>query len=332
MSLPWFRLYHRIIDDEKLRLLAFEDRWHFVAILSLKASGLMDEERGPMWERKVAVKLGVQLRELDEIGRRLHEVGLVDGALNPVAWDELQQRSDNSASRVKRYRDARKKAGLPAQWQPSKDLRSAVYARDGNACVYCRSESDLTIDHRIPVLRGGSNGLGNLQTACRACNAKKRDLTHKEYLARLEENGEFHKVAEHVLACNGYSNGIEEEREEDKKKKEPKGSTRTSVRKPDDVSHDVWRDFKKHRSKHGGVTDRVIAGFRREADKAGYTLEQAMDESITQGWRGFKAEFVKDKSNGKSTSVATAADRARSLLSGNGTGGMPRLSAPGRDE
>lgn len=69
------------------------------------------------------------------------------------------------------------------------------------------------------------------------------------------------------------------------------------VGKPDDVSDDVWRDFKKHRAKHGGITERVIAGFRREAEKAGWTLEQAMDESITQGWRGFKAEYVKGRSD-----------------------------------
>ena len=69
------------------------------------------------------------------------------------------------------------------------------------------------------------------------------------------------------------------------------------VGKPEDVSDEVWRDFKKHRAKHGGITDRVIAGFRREADKAGWTLERAMDECITQGWRGFKAEYVKERRN-----------------------------------
>ena len=37
MKMPWFRLYHRMIDDEKLRLLAFEDRWHFVAPTTCKA-------------------------------------------------------------------------------------------------------------------------------------------------------------------------------------------------------------------------------------------------------------------------------------------------------
>jgi hypothetical protein len=47
----------------------------------------------------------VQLRELDEIGRRLQEVNLVDENLSPVAWDELQYKSDNSTNRVKKYRE-----------------------------------------------------------------------------------------------------------------------------------------------------------------------------------------------------------------------------------
>lgn len=109
MSAPWFRLYHRMIDDEKLRLLAFEDRWHFVALCCLKADGLLDEERGGLWERKVAVKLGIQLRELDEVSRRLQEVGLIDAYLNPVAWDELQFKSDSSTSRVKAWRERKEK-------------------------------------------------------------------------------------------------------------------------------------------------------------------------------------------------------------------------------
>lgn len=104
-GLQWFRLYHRIVDDEKLRLLAFEDRWHFVALCCLKADGLLDTPNDNLRSRKIAVKLGVQLRELDEIGRRLQEVNLVDENLSPVAWDELQYKSDNSTSRVKKYRE-----------------------------------------------------------------------------------------------------------------------------------------------------------------------------------------------------------------------------------
>ena len=104
-SLPWFRLYHRIIDDDKLRLLAFEDRWHFVAFCCLKAEGLLDAPDDSLRDRRIAVKLGVQVRELEEIGRRLQEVGLIDQNLSPVAWDELQYKSDNSTERVKKYRE-----------------------------------------------------------------------------------------------------------------------------------------------------------------------------------------------------------------------------------
>lgn len=103
-KLPWLRLYHRIIDDDKIRLLAFEDRWHFIALLCLKCEGLLDNKKDAMIERKIALKLGVQLRELDEIKRRLSEVGLVDDSFNPVAWDDLQFKSDSSTGRVREYR------------------------------------------------------------------------------------------------------------------------------------------------------------------------------------------------------------------------------------
>lgn len=103
-TLPWFRLYHRMVDDEKIRLLAFEDRWHFIAICCLKADGLIDEPEGDLRQRKIAVKLGVQVRELDEITRRLFEVGLVDKNMQPVAWGDLQYKSDSSSERVKKYR------------------------------------------------------------------------------------------------------------------------------------------------------------------------------------------------------------------------------------
>jgi hypothetical protein len=103
--MPWFRLYHRTVDDDRLRLLAFEDRWHFIALCCLKASGMLDEELGSLRDRRIAVKLGVQVRELEEIGRRLQEVGLVFDDLTPCAWENLQARSDNSTPRVRAFRE-----------------------------------------------------------------------------------------------------------------------------------------------------------------------------------------------------------------------------------
>lgn len=108
---PWFRMYTEAVDDEKLRLLAFEDRWHYVAILCLKGQGLLDDDSEHQLRlRKIAVKMGVQLRELDEIARRLAEVGLIDQqTLQPVKWDTRQFRSDSSRERVARHRENQRK-------------------------------------------------------------------------------------------------------------------------------------------------------------------------------------------------------------------------------
>lgn len=111
-GLQWFRAYAGIVDDDKLRLLAFEDRWHFMALCALKCSGLLDEPEGQLRSRKIAVKMGVQVRELEEISRRLQDVGLVDETLNPLKWDELQYRSDKSTDRVKKWRENQQRNGM----------------------------------------------------------------------------------------------------------------------------------------------------------------------------------------------------------------------------
>lgn len=111
MKRQWFRAYTEMVDDEKLRLLAFEDRWHFVALLCCKAAGILDDGAEPeLLRRKVAVKLGVQLRELEEIARRLAEVELIEqDSLQPINWADRQYESDSSAERTRRYREKLKK-------------------------------------------------------------------------------------------------------------------------------------------------------------------------------------------------------------------------------
>jgi hypothetical protein len=75
-----------------------------------------------------------------------------------------------------------------------------------------------------------------------------------------------------------------------------KPSAREKIEKPIDVSEAVWRDFKRQRKKP--VTDTALRGIKREADKAGWTLQAALEEATTRGWESFKADWVKDKGNG----------------------------------
>ncbi|MBI1847308.1 MAG: HNH endonuclease [Candidatus Rokubacteria bacterium] len=60
-------------------------------------------------------------------------------------------------------------------------------------CHYCRRQVGpraLTMDHVVPLGRGGRSSRGNAVPACKACNTKKQSLVPVEweaYLRSLEE-------------------------------------------------------------------------------------------------------------------------------------------------
>lgn len=51
----------------------------------------------------------------------------------------------------------------------------AIYNRDGNSCIYCDSKDNLSLDHLIPRVKGGSNSERNLVTSCVSCNSERKD-------------------------------------------------------------------------------------------------------------------------------------------------------------
>lgn len=84
------------------------------------------------------------------------------------------------------------------------------------------------------------------------------------------------------------------------KKHKPKA---TEVAPPDGVSSEVWQEFVKHRkTKKAAVTPLVIKGIAEQADKAGWTLENALREIVIRNWQSFNADWVTGK-NATQTNV-----------------------------
>ncbi len=68
------------------------------------------------------------------------------------------------------------------------EVRKYVFDRDKYQCQSCgktKLETELTIDHIMPLARGGSNDISNLHTLCRTCNQKKTDKLDNRFRRRF---------------------------------------------------------------------------------------------------------------------------------------------------
>lgn len=190
----WYRAYEGTVTDAKLAeaaLVAGVSRAVSVAVWHALLESAACKNNCGSYDtnsRRIAAIFCEPLASVEAILAAFDEIGLTEGG-SIAAWKKRQFQSDGSSERVKRYRENRKSQGLLAQWQPTKELRQSIYDRDGGACVYCGATDDLTLDHKTPEMHGGDHSPENLQTACRPCNARKRDLTHEEYVARSSGNG-----------------------------------------------------------------------------------------------------------------------------------------------
>ena len=63
-------------------------------------------------------------------------------------------------------------------------LKQRILDKTNGLCTYCGTEltlESLTVDHIIPIFRGGENDLDNLVPACWDCNTLKASMTLEEF-------------------------------------------------------------------------------------------------------------------------------------------------------
>ena len=101
--------------------------------------------------------------------------------------------SDKTRAKTHRYRGRRRKA----EGTFTADQWKARLAYHGYKCIYCGVEKQdtpqkyLTMEHLIPLCRGGTNWASNLAPSCKSCNCSKNSKTHFEYLEYLNAKKEI---------------------------------------------------------------------------------------------------------------------------------------------
>jgi 5-methylcytosine-specific restriction protein A len=98
---------------------------------------------------------------------------------------------------VKAYVDETDDTAIKRERQKARALRQTQWWKRQLArgcCYYCRrsfSPQALTMDHIVPLARGGKSKKGNVVTACKECNTKKHSLLPIEweaYIASIRGN------------------------------------------------------------------------------------------------------------------------------------------------
>jgi len=70
--------------------------------------------------------------------------------------------------------------------------------------------------------------------------------------------------------------------------------------KPDEVSDQIWSDFLRVRKAHNApITKTALAKIIVESVKANLTVEEVLKLCVEKNWRGFEAEWLKDKKGPK---------------------------------
>ena len=84
-----------------------------------------------------------------------------------------QENPEASRARVHKRRAIKTKSGgsyTAAEWK-------SLCKKYGNRCLDCGKKSKLTADHVIPIVKGGTSSIDNIQPLCMPCNAKKHTGT-----------------------------------------------------------------------------------------------------------------------------------------------------------
>jgi 5-methylcytosine-specific restriction endonuclease McrA len=141
------------------------------------------QAQGAAWRRKNEAKLKAQRKEYHRRNRdrlrayyaALWQKNKASMTVRNRAWAKANPQKVAVLMQRRRARVAAALATLTAaQWE-------AILELHGNACAYCGKPGKMTMDHVLPVSRGGGTTADNVVPACQSCNSSKGAKTPEEW-------------------------------------------------------------------------------------------------------------------------------------------------------
>lgn len=124
------------------------------------------EEDGKLLDSAHGIKAALGCR----ISDKMNSLAGLTHRYNKISEELKNLRNAYAAWLLSQYSERRKQANYAIS---NRELRLIVMARDKWRCLDCSAVENLTVDHIVPVILGGTDELENLQTLCRKCNSKK---------------------------------------------------------------------------------------------------------------------------------------------------------------
>ena len=127
-------------------------------------------------ERRKEIGLAFYYRHHDKNkldGRNRARQNKEQRAITKRAWQKA------NPEKVREYTERRRiRKTQNGEYQITEKELKKLYE---SLCIYCGSNKRITLDHVIPISRGGSHGIGNIAPACLSCNSSKSDKTIMEW-------------------------------------------------------------------------------------------------------------------------------------------------------
>lgn len=195
--MKWFKFYGQdYLSDPKMLSLNACERSCWITLLSygsVNDEGIIEY----LNEEQLMLQAGIsptseEWERTKGILKKFEEMNIVikdNTKITLINWNERQETNLTGYERVKRWREKNSQQTNQMNQQYRSRRRNAegsftmkewveVKEKQKNICLMCHKKEPeiiLTIDHIIPLSKGGENYISNIQGLCFNCNSSKKD-------------------------------------------------------------------------------------------------------------------------------------------------------------